>query len=65
MDMVKGLLLGAVLTYAVSLVIGSQGSTGGFLRIHDIGVGTVHVWWSWPLFLAAGGISWGILTMMK
>lgn len=65
MEMVKGLLLGAVLTYVVSLVIGSQRSAGGFLRIHDIGMGDVHIWWSWPLFLAAGGISWGILTMMK
>jgi len=65
MEMVKGMLLGSLLTYAVSLVIGSQGSTGGYLHIHYIGMGNVHLWWSWPLFFAAGGLSWGILTMMK
>ncbi|HEX9807724.1 MAG TPA: hypothetical protein VGA34_12605 [Alteraurantiacibacter sp.] len=63
--MFKGLLVGAVLTFTVSLVLGSQGSRGSFLNIHGMAVLDFHVWWSWPLFFASSGIAWGIATMMK
>jgi hypothetical protein len=65
MEAVKGLLLGAVLTFVVALVIGSQGSSGGFLNIHQLHLGDVRLWWSWSLFLVSGGGAWAILAMMK
>jgi hypothetical protein len=65
MAMVKGLMGGGALTLVVSLVLGSQGSRGAFLNIQDVMLGNVHIWWSWPLFLASSGIAWGIMTMMK
>ncbi len=65
MAVVKGMVGGGALTLVVSLVVGSQGSHGAFLRIHDTMLGNVHVWWSWPLFLASSGIAACIAIMLK
>lgn len=65
MEIFKGLLVGAVLTFVVALVIGSQGSTGSFLHIHRLTIMEIQFWWSWPLLLASSGIAWGIMSMMK
>lgn len=65
MEVVKGILVGIVLTFVVALVIGSQGSTGSFLYIHQLPVLEYKVWWSWPLFLVSSGVASGIGLMMK
>ena len=65
MELVKALPLGVILTFVVALVIGSQGSSGGFLSIHYMAVGDYRLLWSWPMFLASTGLAFGILTMMK
>lgn len=74
MKLIKGMLLGAVLTWAFCLVVGSQGSAGGFLYIHPVEIEAsklhfehVHnftYYWSWPLFFAGSGLAWAILLML-
>lgn len=65
MDMLKAMGLGAVLTGSVALVIGSQGSGGGFLNIHSMALGDYSVFWSWPLFLTGTGLSWGLMALQR
>lgn len=65
MELLKSFVLGAVLTGVVSLVVGSQGSSGGFLDIHSMRMADAKIFWSWPLFLAGTGISWGIFWVQK
>ena len=65
MDMLKSFALGAVLTGTVAVVVGSQGSSGGALAVHSMVVGDYKVFWSWPLFLAGSGLSWGIMALQR
>lgn len=65
MDFIKAAILGSVLTGVVSLIIGSQGSAGGYLSIHLMRAGDASLYWSWPLFLAGTGLSWGIMAMQR
>ena len=65
MSLLKAMLLGAILTFVVSAAIWGGQSTGGFLNIYEIQAGSHYVQWSWPLFIAATGLSWGIMLMMK
>ena len=60
----KALLPGAILTWIVSLFIGSGGSRGGFLSIHDVTVAGFEFYWSWPLFLLGTGLAWVIFHVM-
>jgi hypothetical protein len=74
MKLIKGMMLGAILTGVFCLVLGSQGSDGGFLYIFPVDVHTSKLhftqlhdfrfYWSWPLVLAGTGLAWGILLMM-
>lgn len=63
--MLKALVLGAVLTGVVALVIGSQGSSGGYLAIHSMAIGDWSMYWSWPLFLTGSGLSWGLILLQR
>lgn len=65
MAFLKAIVLGAFLTWIVSLFIGSAGSTGGQLYIREIALADHTVLWSWPLFIAGTGLAWGILCLMK
>lgn len=65
MEIFKAMGLGAILTWVVALVIGKQGSSGGFLAIHSVQLSDYSLWWSWPLFLAATGIAWGLMAMQR
>jgi hypothetical protein len=68
----KGSLPAAVLTLVVALVIGSNGSNGGFLFIHKVHVASINAismssfsfYWSWPLFIASAALAFFIFTMM-
>ena len=69
MPIFRGMLFGFILTFVVSLVLGSNGSTGAFMAIHSMPIDVYYaqfsIWWSWPGFLASTGIATGILAMMK
>ncbi|MEE4539216.1 MAG: hypothetical protein V2J51_12095 [Erythrobacter sp.] len=65
MDFIKAGVLGAVLAGVVALVIGSQGSSGGFLYIHLMAAGDFKVFWSWPLFLVGTGLSWALMIIQR
>jgi hypothetical protein len=60
----KAVVLGAVLAFVLSLFIGSGGSSGGVLNVRSYTIEGVSFYWSWMLFLAGTGLSFGILLMM-
>ena len=65
MEFIKAAILGTILTGVVSLVIGSQESTGGQLAIHLMRAGDTSIYWSWPLFFAGTGLAWGLILMQR
>ncbi|MGJ8536986.1 MAG: hypothetical protein ACSHW2_07510 [Parasphingopyxis sp.] len=62
--LVKALIPGAILSLAVSLFVGSGGSRGGFLNVHQVTLAGYDFHWSWPLFLVGTALAWAILLMM-
>jgi hypothetical protein len=60
----KALIPGGLLTWVVATLIGSNGSTGGFLDIAKLPVAHHELFWSWPLFIAATALAWFILSML-
>jgi hypothetical protein len=60
----KALIPGAILTWIVSLFIGSSGSRGGFLNVHQVTLAGYDFYWSWLLFLVGTGLAWALLLMM-
>lgn len=61
----KALIPGALLTWIVATVLGSQGARGGMLAIEHIYYsGSGAFYWSWSLFIAATGLAWAIFAMM-
>ena len=65
MEFFKAVPLGAILTYVVALLIGSQGSSGGQLSIFRAEIYQFDLWWSWPLFFAGTGLAWGIMMLQR
>lgn len=65
MNFIKALIPGLILTLVVATIIGSNGSAGGFLQIHHTAIEGHAFYWSWPLFVAGTGLTWGILWMME
>jgi hypothetical protein len=65
MSLLKALIPGIILTFIIAIVIGSNGSHGGFLDIFHIMIKGQKVYWSWPMFVGSTGVSWGIISMMK
>ncbi|MDJ0978503.1 MAG: hypothetical protein QNI87_08190 [Erythrobacter sp.] len=63
--MLKALALGTILTGTIALVIGSQGSSAGPLAVHAMAVGDARIYWSWPMFAAGTGLSWGIMWLQR
>ncbi|NNC72106.1 MAG: hypothetical protein HKN78_04435 [Sphingomonadaceae bacterium] len=64
-SLLKALIPGIVLTWVVSSVMGSAGSRGGFLNIHQLSAMNVEFYWSWPLFAAGTFLAWAIFQSMK
>lgn len=64
MSLIKALIPGFLLTWIVSGIIGSNGSTGGMLSIQHSYIQGHSFYWSWPLFLAATGLAWALFWMM-
>ena len=65
MDFLKAAVLGAVLSAAVAVVVGSQGSSGGQLAVQLIRAGDVQVYWSWPLFFSGTGLAWALMLLQR
>lgn len=65
MALFKAIALGALLTWLMSLFIGSAGSSGGQLYVRQLIIGGQAIYWSWPLFLASTGLAGGIFWLMK
>lgn len=63
--MVKAMGLGVILTGSIALVIGSQGSSAGPLMVEPLMLGQYQFYWSWPIFAAGSGLSWGIMLLQK
>lgn len=65
MSLVKALIPGIILTFVVSLIIGSNHGKAGFLNIFHTHIQGYDVYWSWPLFFISTAIAWGIFKMME
>lgn len=65
MSLIKALLMSGILTFVVSEAINAGRSTGGYLNIHEIMLSGHYLHWSWPLFIVATGVIWGILLLMR
>jgi hypothetical protein len=64
MNFLKALFPGSLLTWIVSTLIGRSGGHGGMLYIHRILIDGHAVHWSWPLFLAAVGLAWLMMSLI-
>ena len=60
----KAIVLGIVLAGLVSLFIGSGGSSGGLLHVHQMAIYGFQFYWSWPLFVIGTALSFGLFMMM-
>lgn len=65
MEIFKSAFLGAVLSWTLAVVIGSQGSSGGQLMIHQMALGDLKVFWSWPVFFGGTGIAWALMLLQR
>lgn len=65
MEMLKALTIGAILSAALALVIGSQGTSAGPLAIHLIPLAGAKIYWSWPVFFSGSGLAWGIMLLQR
>jgi hypothetical protein len=68
----KALIPATLLTWVVCIILGTNGSKGGFLYIKLVTVsltsmhGGIHsFYWSWALFIAALGLCFGIFKMLE
>lgn len=65
MELIKAIILGAILTATIALVIGSQGTSAGPLAIHLVPVAQAKLYWSWPIFFSGTGLAWGIMLLQR
>jgi hypothetical protein len=65
MDVIKALILGAILSATIALVIGSQGSSAGPLAIHLVHIADTKLYWSWPIFVSGSGLAWVIMLLQR
>ena len=63
--MVKAMALGAILTGAIALIIGSQGTSAGPLAVEPLVLGGTKLFWSWPIFVTGSGLAWGIILLQR
>lgn len=65
MDVIKSVVFGAILSAAIALVIGSQGTSAGPLAIHVVSLADVRMFWSWPVFFTGTGLSFGLMLLQR
>lgn len=64
-SLLKALIPATLLTWVVASVIGTNGSSGGFLNIHRVDPMGIEFFWTWPLFVASLLLSAAIFQSMK
>jgi len=64
-DVIKSVVFGAIVSAAIAVVIGSQGTSAGPLAIHMVSLGDVRMFWSWPLFLSGTGLFFALSLMQR
>lgn len=65
MDLLKALMLGAVLSATIGMVVGSQGTSAGPLAVHLVSLADAKLFWSWPVFLSGSGLAWGLMLLQR
>ena len=65
MSFFKALIPGLILTFIFCIILGSNGSHGGWLEIYQVHMFGQSFYWSWQLFIATTGLSWAIFWMME
>ena len=65
MDVIKSVGFGAILSAAIAVVIGSQGTSAGPLAIHLVEVAEVRVFWSWPVFFSGTGLFFAMTLLQR
>jgi hypothetical protein len=65
MPLIKALVLSAILTFVVSAAIHGGRSTGGYLNVQEAQISGHAFYWSFPLFIVAGAVIFGILLLMR
>jgi hypothetical protein len=63
MDFVKALVPGSLLTFVISMILGSNHSKGAWLNIFRVAIEGHTFYWSWPLFALATGLAWILLAI--
>ncbi len=69
----KGMVPAILLTWVFTGILGSNGSKGGFLFIHQIHIAgnsafatsSHSFYWSWPLFIASTVLGFAIFKMLE
>lgn len=64
-DVIKAVIFGAVVSAAIAIVIGSQGTSAGALAIHAVTISDVRLFWSWPMFFSATGLFFALSLMQR
>ena len=64
--LLKSIVLGAIGSMLVSLLIyRTIGALGGKAAIQAWHIADHNFYWSWPIFLAAGGLAFAIFKLME
>ena len=63
--LLKGSLAGIILAFVLAEIVGRLGSTGGMLRVFEFHLHGIALYWSWPIFVAATGLSTAIFAMLE
>lgn len=65
MELIKAITFGAILTAAIAMVLGSQGTSAGALAVHGVQISEARLYWSWPIFVSGSGLAWGIMLLQR
>jgi len=65
MEFFKAAFIGAVISIAIAVVIGSQGTSGGPLAVQTVYAADVRMYWSWPLFFSSSGLFWALMLLQR
>lgn len=65
MGMIKSVVFGAILSAAIAVVIGTQGTSAGPLAIHLVSVADMRIFWSWPVFFSGTGLFFALSLLQR
>ena len=65
MDLIKAMMLGAIISVTIALVIGNQGTSGGALAIQSVLLADMKLYWSWPIFFSTSGVFFGLMLLQR